>query len=543
MPPPSTTTPQQNSARPAAGQVEIDTPALPSRSPYTTESDLRMLDFKIRLQGVDAVKAELAEMPPERKTALAEALKTRLGAAEPANADDRLKWLHDYAALRAIDASPAKGFEERAAQQVSALLPERERDSPNTDLSKLDQSLRIAKICLDYGPQSSEEHCLKVIGDLHQQLRTAEVAKLQAQVDQTMVKGEALYRSNLKEWQTELLQALNATPGKLNFGGAFWKQLASKLDVTSTAATYKDATGGVWSLEAFAPALGKGSVLSLRSNADRDCFLTLGSGDLLNLIETKNLDARLAQATEHLAQENDPALRRPLRDVEFAVGNTCCLTVVPRSHDRVTTTALFGMLALEPVLAARYGSHGSSQLILSDKPGSELRSAVAAMAKQPEPPQDVVLNIDEHGDRDGFRFAEPLTPAFFRTLATDYPQFRFHVVTNACNGANMREGILANPEPAPLNLAAYLQVKPDVINLGMFTDVPSLKPAEPHLHTPYQSLLLLKQLLEPAVKTFGEAFDNTDRESKKVVPADGEAVIEGKLFSGLRLPPHSRSVS
>jgi hypothetical protein len=450
----------------------------------------------------------------------------------------------------------AVGLKSNIAKLQDRAFPSREEVASAATIEELDALARRTRLAALLAPERYGEEQLATVRAVQTRLhqmdpesiisfsakRLEESAAFKKQI---LPEHEASFRKRLGFQDSSAKDQSNRSdPDSVD--RSLNKQFAPHINIVADALvdsngklTYTTKTGETWAALPFAGSLFDLSVTLKRlpstssASPTEQPFISLPTAEMAELLTTKQLDRRLKDVVERYDAEQNPQSRTELRSLNLSPGKTALISVFSKFHDEVISTTLAPAFLLERALLSRYGRGCEPQLIFSDSPAAEIRRSVkTALAENPET-QDIVLQIHEHGSPKSLQFKEPLTAKDLVAISNEFPAVRLHVMSIACFGGGLRpelqQEIKENPDLAK-RLQLYTQTKPNIeASVETVGKVPHVLKTE--ISTTAYMLNLIQHLNNPEIKTFGEAVDKADRESKQQSHNDPEALINGDLHS------------
>ena len=288
----------------------------------------------------------------------------------------------------------------------------------------------------------------------------------------------------------------------------------------------KDPKAAHWRLEPYSD-----DHLCLRCVENQDMIASMSLKEFFEAIEKSQIDEILRQAVRNYQSEQDGAEALDAFDLPKN-GKTVYLRLFPKALDRNMAANLHGALLLSRALQHRYGEQLESRpIIFSDQPKQALIRQIENAYQDGKGSKSFVIDVFSHGVQDHLCFTEELTAKDLADVVRSFPDCTFIFGTIACHGGGLRQGFLdefsksADKNPSQ-RTSVFLQTKPNSVGFN------AMRPSEdgrPNMGATHYLLHFMRALYDG--KTYGEAARIADTETKKYLPQDSEAIINGKLIS------------
>ncbi len=281
-----------------------------------------------------------------------------------------------------------------------------------------------------------------------------------------------------------------------------------------------------------------------------------------------NLDKFLEEVNKEHSLEHDESRRKMLLEKDLKKGETAFFAVYPKQNDPVITSSLLMSVIKERVFAARYDLPiATGRYYFSDSPLKDIEKEIDRQLVLNPKIKMFYIDINSHGSDTEFKFKTPLKIVelveLFNKNKYKEKGLEFNIETLACFGAGVKQGLVEAYKKDPnLKINAFMHTKPYVPNLGIsVSSLDSLVlPEDPErlkfgftvsdhkgtneqvqlmvydrlakLHPPYMELLFLTEMMDPNVRTLGEAFHKADLKVREHISINAEAVIGGVIQTG-----------
>lgn len=511
-----------------------------------TDTLIKKLNERYQHSGAKGIENDLHDIAANERKLLADRLVTKLKA-QPKSWDDHSQWHSCAAVLSIVDPQVHSSCSAEILAMVKSTLLFIEKDV-QTDDETLKRLPSISRVPTHTNNQSDPLIQLD-----------ARLKKLAQCIGlQTLPMGYKLCIDKFGEWENQVKKdyAQNI-PGFLNSQIAigkssekdFWQEIMEK--GIHEAITFKAEQGNTkefWSLfkkeekgyyytskDTDGKSLrwkveGHEAIIYFRcANEDLEgLFFAIDPMESLEELEKNpnKLNVLAENAVSNFMKENGKEQRRELKEYDFPSDrNIAHIRLFPKIHDQsgVISKGLQTSVLLSATLEKHYAHRFSSrQPLFSDNPEKALRDEIQrALVENKKTPLHFCVDIFSHGAKDRFLFAKPLEASQVIAIAKDFPQCSFTYNTIACYGGGMMQGMADNNEfsknkELSSRLAVFTQSKGNVINLSTV-----------HATAVTMYYMHFMQALNEG-KTYGEAHRIADSETKKYMPVDAEAMIDGK---------------
>lgn len=141
------------------------------------------------------------------------------------------------------------------------------------------------------------------------------------------------------------------------------------------------------------------------------------------------------------------------------------------------------------------------------------------------------IDIANHGYDGGIGFKQTFSAEHIINIAKEYSDCKFFYTTVACYGGKLRTNLQkAFEEDAKLGerIALLVETKPDMVNRIARV---SVDPDSTACRGSAFRLYMIQALLDPSIKTMGEAARYADQRTLLIIGLDPESLFWGELFS------------
>lgn len=259
----------------------------------------------------------------------------------------------------------------------------------------------------------------------------------------------------------------------------------------------------------------------------------------------ENLEKFLENVEKEYQQENNKEYRKLLIEKDLTQKHTSFLTIYPKEYDQIISGAITGSLLKEVSLGKKYNfNETQNNHIFSDNPIKDLEKSLDNILKNSPQTKNVFIDLNNHGSIDEIEFKTPVTAEDLEKLLSQdkYKNIEFFISSIACFGGGLKEGF---SEIKSKNINVFLQTTDSVPNIVTSLDkspettTPRFKIKLNNIelsplsldkyHPPVADILFIKNIINPEVKTTGEAFDKADKEVRNYFLLNPQAVLTGGI--------------